>query len=245
MPPLSCRLLPFHVADGVWNMAADDALLESAALQGVASLRFYGWTEPTLTLGYFQPAAPACARDDLASLPRVRRPSGGAALVHHHELTYALALPAGAAWQPPGQALLPALHRHLQTALARLGVATRLCDVERKFGEVLCFLHHTPGDLLLGACKVVGSAQRKRRGAVLQHGGILLAQSPHAPLLPGIRDLTRCPLPAPDLQAAIVAVLGEATGWRIAADDWTEAERLTRAARQANRYGEAAWNARR
>lgn len=245
MSPLSCRLLPFHVADGVWNMAADDALLESAALHGMASLRFYGWTEPTLTLGYFQAAAAARTSDELASLPLVRRPSGGAALVHHHELTYALALPAGAAWQPPGEPLLPALHRHLQTALARLGVATRLCDVERKFGEVLCFLHHTPGDLLLGACKVVGSAQRKRRGAVLQHGGILLAQSPHTPLLPGIGELTRRPLPSLDLQAAIVAGLGEANGWRIEADDWSEAERRTLAARQANRYGDAAWNARR
>src|SRR6516162_5517447 len=88
-----CRLLPYAVADGPHNMAADEVLLD-AACAGLASLRFYGWFEPTVSLGYFQPHA---AR--LPGLPYVRRPSGGLMLVHHHEITYALALPAGAPWQ--------------------------------------------------------------------------------------------------------------------------------------------------
>jgi len=66
-----CRLLPHVAADGPHNMAADEVLLESAAA-GVASLRFYDWSEPTVSLGYFQPRG---AR--LAGLPYVRRPSGG------------------------------------------------------------------------------------------------------------------------------------------------------------------------
>src|SRR4051812_37437670 len=88
-PPLPFRLLPYRVAAGPENMADDDALLESAAA-GVASLRFYGWCEPTLSLGYFQPAGPARAFPRLADLAWLRRPSGGSALVHHHELTYAV-----------------------------------------------------------------------------------------------------------------------------------------------------------
>ena len=89
------RLLPFAGADGATNMSADEALLESA-VRGVASLRFYTWAAPTLSLGYFQHAD---VRDaNLARLPWVRRSTGGGAIVHHHELTYALALPAGDAW---------------------------------------------------------------------------------------------------------------------------------------------------
>src|SRR5262249_37919327 len=113
------RLLPFGTAPGAWNMAADEALLASAAA-GLASLRFYGWTEATLSLGYFQPAGPARVLPGLGKLAWVRRPSGGAALVHHLEVTYALALPAGSAWQPLGQSWLVRLHDVLRLALAGL-----------------------------------------------------------------------------------------------------------------------------
>ncbi len=74
-----CRLLPLECAGGPWNMADDDALLDSAD-GGVATLRFYGWSRPTLSLGYFQEAGPARADPLLAPLPWVRRPSGGGAL---------------------------------------------------------------------------------------------------------------------------------------------------------------------
>ncbi len=94
------RLLPFATADGPHNMAADESLLE-AAIAGAASLRFYGWSVPTLSLGYFQPQSVRLADSRLTGLPWVRRPTGGAALVHHHELTYAVALPAGRPWQAP------------------------------------------------------------------------------------------------------------------------------------------------
>src|SRR4051812_16012691 len=93
-----CRLLPFVTADGPWQMAADEVMLE-AAVAGTASFRTYGWTAVTLSLGYFQPAAVRLADPLLASLPFVRRASGGATLVHDREVTYALALPAGPPWQ--------------------------------------------------------------------------------------------------------------------------------------------------
>src|SRR5205085_9543391 len=93
------RVLPYAVADGPHNMSADEVLLASAATAKMASLRFYGWSEPTLTLGYFQPERLRHTESGLAQLPYVRRPTGGASLVHHHEVTYALALPAGQPWQ--------------------------------------------------------------------------------------------------------------------------------------------------
>src|SRR5437764_13503633 len=92
------RALPFAAADGPTNMAADEAMLESASERGVASLRFYTWTEPTLSLGYFQ-SSEARTLPNLAPLAWVRRSTGGAGIVHHHELTYSFALPATPPWK--------------------------------------------------------------------------------------------------------------------------------------------------
>src|SRR5262245_4175177 len=101
------RLLSFVSADGPTNMAADEAMLETAAESGLASLRFYTWAAPTLSLGYFQSASVvrslssgllASRADHTQDLPWVRRSTGGAAIVHHRELTYSLALPAGKPW---------------------------------------------------------------------------------------------------------------------------------------------------
>src|SRR4051812_24837067 len=91
------RLLPVAAADGPTNMAADEAMLESAAGRGLASLRFYTWTGPTVSLGYFQPSAGRETK--LAALPWVRRSTGGAAILHHRELTYSFALPATPDWK--------------------------------------------------------------------------------------------------------------------------------------------------
>jgi lipoate-protein ligase A len=240
----ACRLLPYRTADGPWNMAADEVLLE-AAEAGNASLRLYGWSEPTLSLGYFQAEEPTRANPRLAELPRVRRATGGAALVHHHELTYALALPAGPPWQRVGQSWLRRLHAVLIRALADLGVPAEGCDVEQGAGRALCFLHHTPGDLRIGLAKVVGSAQRKRRGALLQHGGILLAASPFTPELPGIRELSGQSLSPEQVQAAFLDSLVRDTGWRLVPSDWSAAELLHVEQLRRDRYTQDAWNRKR
>jgi len=236
-----CRLLPPADADGPHNMAADEALLESA-LAGVASLRFYGWTMPTLTLGYFQAAASRTGR--LAELPWVRRSSGGAALVHHHEVTYAIALPAGPPWQPRGESWIRQMHIIIQSALASFGIASRLClpAEEHKFGDVLCFLHHTPDDLLIGPHKIAGSAQRKHRGAIVQHGGILLARSPFTPELPGIAEASGRVVSAEEIRGAVADALSRSQGRRLIADDWTETERRRIAELVREKYTSPRWN---
>jgi lipoate-protein ligase A len=238
-----CRLLPFHVAGGAWNMAADEILLE-AATAGIASFRLYGWSTATLSLGYFQSAAAARGYPRLVELPWVRRASGGAALVHHHELTYALGLPTGSPWQKRGESWLKTMHVYIQQALAELGVFTRLCgDAEgKKRGEVLCFLHHTPGDLLIDDAKLAGSAQRKQRGALLQHGGILLAASPFTPLLLGIRELVDVAVQPSDLCAAVVAQLHRHTGWNLVSSEWDADERKRIDERAADKFAQSAWN---
>lgn len=243
--PALLRLLPFAIADGPRNMAADETLLE-AATAGTASLRFYGWSNATLSLGYFQPAARRHDDARLAQLPFVRRPSGGEALVHHHELTYCLALPAGAPWQPAGKCGV-CMHRVLAAALARLGVTARLADSDRRapFAGVLCFQHHTPGDLLIGAAKVAGSAQRKQRGALMQHGGLLLAASPHAPELPGVRERTGLDLRPSDVRARVIEELVRETAWSLAISEWTEQEQKRIDELTEVKYRQATWNGKR
>lgn len=244
---VTLRLLPFQVSPGPENMAADESMLASAA-DGVLSLRFYGWSSPTLSLGYFQPAEVRNSNPKLQPLSWVRRASGGAALVHHHELTYALALPAGLANRPRSE--LPwtcRMHQVIARALQRHSVTATsvVCGQERKLGEVLCFLDQTPGDLLVAGSKVVGSAQRKQKGAILQHGGILLKQSEHAPELPGIRELSGVVIDPDTLCQSIVEELANETGWEILQGQWAVAELAEASRHLAERYTADAWNLKR
>jgi lipoate-protein ligase A len=238
------RLLPFAGADGPTNMAADEAMLEVAADRGVASLRFYTWTAPTLSLGYFQPAS---VIHTLRDLPWVRRSTGGASIVHHHELTYALALPTGKAWQS-SESWICRVHHQLRDVLAGHGIRAHavVCGEERKLGEVLCFLHQTPGDLLIDGSKVAGSAQRKRKGALLQHGSLLLNRSEFAPTLPGINDAAGHAAFTPESLAGLLRQRFAAdTGWAVEPGDWTDEEAARTVAIRAEKYANDEWNAKR
>jgi len=240
------RLLPFAGADGHTNMSADEAILESAA-RGVASLRFYTWSAPTLSLGYFQHAREREADANLSRLAWVRRSTGGAAIVHHHELTYALALPPGKEWTSP-EHWICRFHHILQAVLAERGVRTHavVCGEEQKLGPLVCFLHQTAGDLLLNGSKVAGSAQRKMRGALLQHGSILLRRSEFAPHLAGVSDAPGAPEFEPqELAATLKAAFAADTGWSVTPDEWTAEERERTAAIRTEKYANRDWNEKR
>jgi lipoate-protein ligase A len=226
-------------------MAADEVLLEAAATTGIPSLRFYGWSTPTLSLGYFQPAAHRLADPSLANLPYVRRATGGDALVHHHELTYALALPAGLPWQRRGESWIQRMHGVMAAALQHLGVGTACASKEQTLGPLLCFLHQTPCDLLVENHKVAGSAQRKTRGALLQHGAVLLSQSPYTPALPGLRELVGLTESPDRLMKTLLTEFAFATGWHLSPANWTTAEMDRTTVMVAEKYGSAHWNEKR
>lgn len=230
-----CRVLIDEPGSGNGNMALDEALLESVAQATCehATLRFYQWKEPTLSLGYFQSHEDRHAHLPSKDLPLVRRSSGGGALIHHHELTYSLALPTAHSMAEDAVALTCLAHRALRESLIEFGWkadALSLCeppatgkgiDQVKPSEPFLCFQRRAKGDLLANADsltekkrletdlfsnvvrhKICGSAQRKRRGAVLQHGGILLASSPAAPELLGLNDLSNLRITANKLQPA-------------------------------------------
>jgi lipoyl(octanoyl) transferase len=243
---LTCRLLPDTAADGPHNMATDEVLLE-AAVAGAASLRFYRWSPPTLSLGYFQSEQLRHQDERLAHLPYVRRPSGGATLVHHHELTYAIALPAEAAWQT-GASWLCRMHEIIAASLRELGIDAQACPAKRQVSDepgLLCFHQFSPGDVLIAGHKIVGSAQRRQRRALLQHGAILLARSPSTPSLPGIGELTGRRLEPEAVRATIITAFQQSTGWELIPVDWTAAERQRIDALVTGKYTTEHWNRKR
>lgn len=263
---IDCRLIIDGPAEGAWNMAVDEALVESAASGGPATLRLYQW-RPTLSLGYFQQYADRELHAASATLPCVRRSSGGGALVHDRELTYSLALPASALVGADTRGLYCQAHKAVIAAVAEMGGdASRLslCDpAKQKPAEepFLCFQRRADGDLLVegpfpageprpgamsaptvrGRYKVCGSAQRKRRGALLQHGGVLLAESPAAPELPGLAELGVLAVEADALAPVFAGCLSDALGLSCSPGGLTEAETAAAERIAATKYGSADW----
>jgi len=165
---------------GAENMALDQGLLEEADRTGRALLRLYRFDPPCLSLGRNEPAA---ARYDPAALAErrldvVRRPTGGRAVWHEHEVTYAVAAPI-ATFGGLREAYR-AIHTRLAAALQSLGVdATLALARPRPPSPALdrpgpCFATPVGGEVLVGGRKLVGSAQVRRGQAFLQHGSILL-----------------------------------------------------------------------
>ena len=191
MQPL--RLILDPPAEGAWNMGVDEMLMERAAEANLATLRFYEWSPATLSLGYFQNAADRDMHAASVACPMVRRSSGGGAIVHDHELTYSISLPTAHPLAADAETLYRNIHGTLLEALAEFGVAARLNEaalVQMEGEPFLCFQRRAVGDVLLDRYKICGSAQRRRRGAILQHGSVLLARSSAAPELLGVVDLT-------------------------------------------------------
>jgi lipoyl(octanoyl) transferase len=246
MPTPLCRLLPTQSLSGQRNMAADEVMLQTAGERGIASLRFYTWTEPTLSLGYFQHAADRLNDSLVSTAAWVRRPTGGGAILHHFELTYCLAVPAGAPWQSK-ESWICRFHQTIAAALLEFGIEARsvACGEEKKSDPFLCFHHQTSGDLLIDGCKVVGSALRKMCGALMQHGSILLAQSPLTPSLPGIADLSGRRIAPAELQSALIRHFTSRLSWIVERDAWTETEIVQIESIARNKYSTSAWNEKR
>jgi lipoate-protein ligase A len=176
------RLLRHPPAHGSWNMAVDEALLERViAGQSPPVLRLYAWEPACLSLGQVQPAADV-DRERLAGAgwELIRRPTGGRAILHFDELTYAVIAPVG---EPRVQGTLLEsylkLSAALKNALALLGLAVTAredagaAQAARSHNPV-CFEEPSSYELLFDDRKILGSAQARRGNAFLQHGALPL-----------------------------------------------------------------------
>jgi lipoate-protein ligase A len=157
-------------------MATDEAMLEAVAAGAPPVLRLYRWATPTISLGRFQPDddvnRDAC---DRLRVDVVRRPTGGQGLLHGADLTYAVAMPRPAGAAGAVDAVYTLLAGALIAGLARLDVDAAVARHDGPAGPV-CFAGQQGADLRVGDRKLCGSAQVRRRSAVLQHGSILLTR---------------------------------------------------------------------
>jgi lipoate-protein ligase A len=169
------RLLRDPPGAAAWNMSVDEALLEHAA-ESAPTLRLYTWARPALSLGYRQRDRTWLARASAHDLEPVRRCTGGGAVLHTGDLTYAVCAAAGRGELPDGLAASYEWIRSLLLdALATLGLAAQPARASAGADRAAaCFAGATGLEIELSGTKLIGSAQRRTPWGFLQHGSIRL-----------------------------------------------------------------------
>ena len=263
------RLLLTPEAPGAWNMAVDEAILEAATHREVLpTLRLYAWNPPCLSLGYAQPISDVDeSRLEKFGWDLVRRPTGGRAILHTDELTYSVCGPED---EPVLAGDILSSYKRLSSAILaaieQIGISVQALPQKKnansKSPEPVCFEVPSNYEITADGKKLVGSAQARRQGGVLQHG-----------TLPLYGDLTRIvqvlsfPSQTSREQAAerllsraatLHTALGEIVSWKQAADSFiqafqntldlelapgqlTEAERTRAEQLVDKKYGNPAW----
>ncbi len=233
-------------------MALDTSLHARAAATGSAFLRFYRWNPSCLSFGRHEPALKRYDRHRITSLglDTVRRPTGGRAVWHAAELTYAVAAPETAMGSL--RRAYQRIHETIAAGIRALGAPVTLAPPRSgvPLDAGACFAAAAGGEVLIDAGKVVGSAQLRHEGALLQHGSILLDDDQSI-----IQQLTAEPSPAPDVRP-LARALGRTVPWDEvaaaiagAAREWSEewivlqdeAPLLADAARWSAQYRDPAW----
>ena len=219
---LPWRTLHTPALPGAENMACDVALMDRARATGEAVVRVYSWSAPTLSFGRNQKTA-GYDPDTLKrkGIAVVRRPTGGRAILHHREITYSVTAPAesGGAIAAEYQWINELLLDALRSLGVRAEVARRTERAPAPDANP-CFATATPGEITSAGRKLVGSAQYRHDGALLQHGSILVSDDqsalaalagaePSAPPATLEESLGRAPAPS-ELHDALRSALGRA-----------------------------------
>jgi lipoate-protein ligase A len=163
------RLLVEGAASPAHNMAVDEALLRE--VRGPV-LRLYKWNTPAVSLGYFQPAALAPA-----GRPFVRRYTGGGLVDHAQDLTYTIVLPRAHGWMElSAPESYRRIHEGVQAVLRACGIGVELTPEASVAESEACFQKPVRFDLVAGAAKLGGAAQRRTREGLLHQGSLLLPE---------------------------------------------------------------------
>jgi lipoate-protein ligase A len=172
-------LLNFGKCDAAFNMALDEALLEAMPRLQKPVLRFYGWTEPAATFGYFQKFSEVERATPLR--PLIRRPTGGGIVPHDADWTYAAIFPAGHEWHSlKAEESYRRIHDWLRLAFAELKAETELApscwksEISNLKSQIpgACFVGHEKSDLLWRGKKIAGAAQRRNKLGLLIQGSV-------------------------------------------------------------------------
>jgi lipoate-protein ligase A len=245
---MDARLIIDAPASGSWNMAVDEVLFRGVTAGAPPAVRLYRWSEPTLSLGYFQRVSDRESHPPSRSLPLVRRATGGGAIVHDAEWTYSVTLRLPHDRPAAARHVLAAVHQSLVHFFQRFDIPVRPVgrSTSSQEGEpFLCFQRRTTDDLALGEHKVVGSAQRRHRSTLLQHGSILLRRSPAAPELPGIEDIQPVTQVGGLLAELWPAELASALDLSLSQSSLAEAESRLAAEIDRERFAASRWNEKR
>ncbi len=206
-PPLS----------GPTNMAIDEAMLLAAGQVAGPTLRLYRWDKPTISLGCFQPYQQRDQLDPaLQVLPIVRRITGGGAILHDLEITYSLIIPPGHwLFSLSASRTYRLVHTALVQVVAQLGISAGLRDKgnvqhDSRRGPFFCFTREHPTDVIAGGEKLIGSAQRRTKGGILQHGSIIVQSRFTQQRCASIEQLTGQEISGELLERQIVQALGAA-----------------------------------
>jgi lipoate-protein ligase A len=152
-------------------MALDEALLESVPRLGRPVLRFYSWTQPAVSFGYFQKYSDIERMTTLR--PLVRRPTGGGLVPHDADWTYSLVFPPGHEWYSlSAKDSYRRVHEWIRDAFAVLNLTTTLAPACSKSLPGQCFQGYEMFDVLWRGQKIAGAAQRRTRAGLLIQGSV-------------------------------------------------------------------------
>jgi lipoate-protein ligase A len=179
-PKSTWRLIEHKPAEGAWNMAVDEAILESVySGESISTLRLYAWEPACLSLGHAQPIAEV-DQNFLNSngWGLVRRPTGGRAILHVDELTYSVIAPLNEPRVQGGvlESYL-SLSKALLEALRILGLDPQANEKQVEKSQKqnpVCFEVPSNYEITVNGKKLIGSAQARRKEGLLQHGALPL-----------------------------------------------------------------------
>lgn len=169
-----------------FNMALDEALLEwNSQGKFPPVIRFYGWNPETLSIGYFQKVEKEIDMEAVKSqnIGFVRRPTGGRAVLHEHELTYSVIVPEShpempktvtEAYRVISEGILKGFHQLGLEAYFAVPKTKEDREALKSPHSAVCFDAPSWYELVVEGRKVAGSAQTRQKGVILQHGSILI-----------------------------------------------------------------------
>lgn len=230
------RILSHQCADGPRHMATDEALLSAGA---GSSLRTYEWTEPCISLGYFQDYHSVHHR-----LPQpvsmVRRITGGGAIYHVAEVTYCLIAERGSELPRRSQDIFTLLHGHILQALHAHAVTASLNQQQqgdkRFHHDVRCFASPAAQDIMGSSGKMLGSAARNFKNRVLIHGSLKLHSNDW-----DLETVTGCGLTPQQARQILIDGIVTALGLPIEYQEYSSAEQQLINACQTARYADRQW----